>query len=101
MTDTHVHILFIVGIALERSSGVSIQLKAAMAVEVVDYLLRSNWSVEVRMSVYGHDSSIVPSHTLLLLRVPSCHHITKQSSNLKVQIMMQTFLLFYTVCFVT
>ena len=36
-----------VGIALDRRSDTSVQLKAAVTVEILDYILQSRWSPEV------------------------------------------------------
>lgn len=41
--------LFAVGVALDRRSDVSVQLKAAIAVEILDYIVQSRWSPEVHM----------------------------------------------------
>ena len=54
-----------VRIALERRSDTSVQLKAAIAVEVVDYIVKNNWLAEVTRT-YSGTSDRGPSDTLLI-----------------------------------
>ena len=43
-----------VKVALESQSGVSTQLKAALAAELVDYLVQTNWSPKPQAEVKPH-----------------------------------------------
>lgn len=53
----------VVKVALDNRSTALTQLKAAMAVEIVDYLIRSDWSFEV-ITLYLHRDNLLIKNTL-------------------------------------